>query len=91
LAEEDVMPQTVDQKTVRSWTEELSALDERIAPYFSRSEVRRRVQDYLRGLLSAAERKNGWQLPKWRETLHPMAYSICWGEPTGTPISCATP
>src|SRR5215218_3068247 len=59
---EDVMPQTVDQKTVRSWTEELSALDERIAPYFSRSEVRRRVQDYLRGLLSAAERKNGWQL-----------------------------
>jgi SRSO17 transposase len=56
------MPQTVDQKTVRSWTEELSALDERIAPYFSRSEVRRRVQDYLRGLLSAAERKNGWQL-----------------------------
>jgi SRSO17 transposase len=62
LAEEDVMPQTVDQKTVRSWTEELSALDQRIAPYFSRSEVRRRVQDYLRGLLSAAERKNGWQL-----------------------------
>jgi SRSO17 transposase len=62
LAEEDVMPQTVDQKTVRSWTEELSALDQRIAPYFSRSEVRRRAQDYLRGLLSAAERKNSWQL-----------------------------
>ena len=56
------MPQTVDQKTVRSWTEELSALDQRIAPYFSRSEVRRRAQDYLRGLLSAAERKNSWQL-----------------------------
>src|SRR5215218_6397719 len=56
------MPQTVDQKTVRSWTEELGALDQRIAPYFSRSEVRRRVQDYLRGLLSGAERKNSWQL-----------------------------
>jgi len=56
------MPQTVDRKTVRSWTEELSALDKRIAPYFSRSEVRRRVQDYLRGLLSGAERKNSWQL-----------------------------
>jgi SRSO17 transposase len=56
------MPQTVDRKTVRSWTEELDALDERIAPHFSRSEVRRRARDYLRGLLSGVERKNGWQL-----------------------------
>ena len=56
------MPKTVDRKTVRSWTEELDALDQRIAPHFSRSEVRRRARDYLRGLLSAAERKNSWQL-----------------------------
>ncbi len=56
------MPQTVDRKTVRSWTEELGMLDERIAPRFSRSEVRRRARDYLRGLLSGAERKDGWQL-----------------------------
>src|SRR5215204_4679743 len=59
---EDVMPQTVDRKTVRSWTEELGALDKRIAPHFLRSEVRRRVQEYLHGLLSGAERKNSWQL-----------------------------
>src|SRR5215207_7868628 len=59
---EVVMPQTVDRKTVRSWTEALGALDQRIAPYFSRSEVRRRAHDYLRGLLSGAERKNSWQL-----------------------------
>jgi len=57
-----MMPKTVDRKTVRSWTEELDALDQRIAPHFSRSEVRRRARDYLRGLLSAAERKNSWQL-----------------------------
>jgi SRSO17 transposase len=57
-----VVPQTVDRKTVRSWTEELNALNERIAPRFSRSEVRGRAHDYLRGLLSGAERKNGWQL-----------------------------
>jgi SRSO17 transposase len=57
-----MMSKTVDRKTVRSWTEELDALDERIAPHFSRSEVRRRAHDYLRGLLSAAERKNSWQL-----------------------------
>ena len=56
------MPQTVDRKTVRSWTEELGALDKRIAPHFLRSEVRRRAHDYLRGLLSGAERKNSWQL-----------------------------
>jgi SRSO17 transposase len=59
---EDVMSRTVNRKTVRSWTEELDALDRRIAPRFSRSEVRRRARDYLRGLLSGAERKNSWQL-----------------------------
>src|SRR5215204_7764296 len=57
-----MMPKTVDRKTVRSWIEQLDALDQRIAPHFSRSEVRRRARDYLRGLLSAAERKNSWQL-----------------------------
>ena len=56
------MPQWVDRKTVRSWSEELDAVGERIAPHFSRSEVRRRAQAYLRGLLSGVERKNSWQL-----------------------------
>jgi SRSO17 transposase len=59
---EGLMPHTVDQKIVRSWTEELEEVDERIAARFARSEVRERARDYLRGLLSAAERKNGWQL-----------------------------
>jgi SRSO17 transposase len=57
-----VMPRTVDRRTVRSWTGELDAVSERIAPHFARSEVRDRARDYLRGLLSGAERKNGWQL-----------------------------
>src|SRR5829696_869685 len=57
-----MMPPTVDRKMVRSWTEGLAAVGERIAPRFARSEVRERAQDYLRGLLSAAERKNSWQL-----------------------------
>jgi SRSO17 transposase len=56
------MLRTVNRKTLRSWTEELGALDERIAPRFSRSEVRQRARAYLRGLLSGAERKNSWQL-----------------------------
>ena len=56
------MPQTVDHKTVRSWAKELEALSERIAPRFSRIEVRHRVRSYLRGLLGSVERKNSWQL-----------------------------
>jgi SRSO17 transposase len=55
------MPQTMDRKMVRSWSEELEAVGGRIAPRFARSEVRERAKDYLRGLLSAVERKNGWQ------------------------------
>ena len=56
------MPRTVDREMARSWTEELDAVGERIAPRFARSEVRDRARDYLRGLLSATERKNSWQL-----------------------------
>ncbi len=56
------MSHTVDRKMVRSWTEELEEVDERIAARFARSEVRQRAHDYLRGLLSGAERKNSWQL-----------------------------
>jgi SRSO17 transposase len=62
LTKEAMMPQTVDPKMVRSWTEELEALGERLSVHFARSEVRHRARDYLHGLLSGAERKNGWQL-----------------------------
>jgi SRSO17 transposase len=60
--EEDVMAQTVDRRMVRSWTEELEVVGERLSAHFTRSEARERAQDYLRGLLSEAERKNSWQL-----------------------------
>jgi SRSO17 transposase len=56
------VPQTVDRETVHSWSGELDALGEFIAPRFARSEVRHRVQAYLRGLLGSVERKNSWQL-----------------------------
>jgi len=48
--------------TVQNWQGELTALHERIADRFRRSEPRRRALSYLRGLLSGAERKNGWQI-----------------------------
>src|SRR5687768_4292027 len=59
---EVAMPQTVDRRMVRSWTEELETVNEYLSEHFARSEVRERAKDYLRGLLSETERKNGWQL-----------------------------
>jgi SRSO17 transposase len=49
-------------RQVEQWADELTAVGERLGPYFARSEPRQRALGYLRGLLSAAERKNGWQL-----------------------------
>jgi SRSO17 transposase len=44
------------------WAHCLDELHARIAPRFARPEPRRRVLAYLRGVLSATERKNGWHL-----------------------------
>jgi SRSO17 transposase len=47
---------------VHDWAEELQTVADRIGRHFARSEARHRAGQYLRGLLSEAERKNGWQL-----------------------------
>ena len=47
---------------VSRWADEVTAVGARIGSRFARSEPRRRALAYLRGLLSDAERKNGWQL-----------------------------
>ena len=47
---------------VEGWAEGLEQLHARIAPHFARSEQRNRALAYLKGLLSPAKRKNGWQL-----------------------------
>lgn len=46
----------------RRWNEGLEAVACRLGKYFTRSEGRQHLRDYLRGLLSPAERKNSWQL-----------------------------
>src|SRR5215208_4640086 len=48
--------------SVCEWRTELSALHGRLGELFVRSEPRRQAGLYLEGLLSAVERKNGWQL-----------------------------
>ena len=49
-------------KQIKDWTAELETLWEKVSPRFGRVEVRHRASRFLQGLLSAAERKNGWQL-----------------------------
>ena len=46
----------------QQWADELQEVKELIGDRFSRSEARERALTYLRGLMSPAERKNGWQL-----------------------------
>ena len=51
-----------DAAEVARWAEGIERVHECIAGRFRRAEPRRRVLEYLRGLLSSVERKNGWQL-----------------------------
>jgi len=50
------------QAQIQGWADEVSAVGERLEPYFVRSEPRQRALGYIRGLLGDAQRKNGWQL-----------------------------
>lgn len=45
-----------------SWRDELAVLEARLGALFVRPEPRRQAGLYLQALLSAVERKNGWQL-----------------------------
>ena len=47
---------------VERWADGIVGMHQCIAERFRRTEPRRRALDYLRGLLSPVERKNGWQL-----------------------------
>jgi SRSO17 transposase len=51
-----------DAAGVLAWRDELGALTARLGRLFVRPEPRRQAGLYLEGLLSAAKRKNGWQL-----------------------------
>jgi hypothetical protein len=44
------------------WTTVFNELSQRIRPYFVRPESHHRALAYMQGLMSAAERKNGWQV-----------------------------
>ena len=50
-----------------------------------RTKPRRRVLDYLKGLLSPIQRKNGWQLACKLATPTPTGYSGCLLPTSGAP------
>jgi hypothetical protein len=52
----------VEAESVLAWRDELNVLKDRLGPLFIRPEPRQQAGLYLEGLLSGAERKNGWQL-----------------------------
>ena len=66
---------------VERWADGIEGVHRCIAERFRRPEPRRRVLDYLRGLLSPVERKNGWQLAE-----HPFGWAQ---EATPLPPVCS--
>jgi len=62
--------QTTPTQVVQ-WAQALTHLHSRIASRFARPEPRRRALLYLQGLLSATERKNGWQLAEQAREARP--------------------
>ena len=61
----------IELAEVAAWAEGIEAVHARIAGRFGRVEPRRRVLDYLKGLVSPIERKNGWQLAEQAGDLTP--------------------
>lgn len=57
-----VSPEHEQITQITAWHDELTALQERVAPHFRRPEARTRAGRYLAGLLAPVERRNGWQL-----------------------------
>src|SRR5258708_10847639 len=63
------IPTTVVE--VCKWGQELEHLHTRIAPRFIWQEPRRRVLASLKGIVSCAPRKNGWQLAEYAGEARP--------------------
>jgi SRSO17 transposase len=56
-----------------AWESDLQDLFTRIHPLFFRTESRRHAEQYLRGLLSPLERKNGWTIAEFVGEKEPKA------------------
>jgi hypothetical protein len=82
------MAEDVTVAEVEDWAVGLEKLLARIGPRFARSEPRVRAGVYVRGLLSAAERKNGWTLAEQAGDRSPDAMQRLLNHAAGTPTPC---
>ena len=57
-----VYDDAVSREDVGRWESELASLLTRIRPLFYRTESKKHAEQYVRGLLSPLERKNGWTI-----------------------------
>ena len=68
---------------------ELEGLRERVSPLFSRMEPKNHAKQYLRGLLSSLERKNGWTIAEHAGKPEPKALQRFLNLSRGTRRSCS--
>ena len=73
---------------VARWAKGIERVHGCIARRFGRPEPRKRALDYLKGLLSPVERKNGWQLAERAGDATPdgvqhLLYNYRWDVPVG--------
>ena len=71
------------QADLHTWAAELDVVAAGLGPRFERAEPRQRAIAYLTGLLSTAERKNGWHLAETMHESRPdgmqrLLNSACW-------------
>ena len=63
----------VSRTDVDVWESELKSLCERISSLFYRAESKKHAEQYVRGLLSPLERKNGWTIAEHAGEVEPKA------------------
>jgi hypothetical protein len=68
-----VYDDAVSREDVGRWESELASLLARIRPLFYRAESKKHAEQYVRGLLSPLERKNGWTIAEHVGELEPAA------------------
>jgi SRSO17 transposase len=67
-------PAALDLLDVQVWNLYWAEIERRIGPLFARSDALTRAMSYLSGLLSAAERKNSWQLAEISGAPNPYGF-----------------
>ncbi len=63
----------VEAESLEVWNSDLEGLFARMGRLFYRTESRKHAEQYLRGLLSPLQRKNGWTIAEYVGEAEPKA------------------